>query len=63
MEKLYRQIGDKVVEFTAEEYEQHEIDKAETAINKAKAEAQAQAKASLLAKLGITADEARLLLS
>ena len=52
-----------VREMNDEEYAQHQIDVA-TAEAKvaAKAEAEAQ-KAALLAKLGITADEAKLLLS
>ena len=50
-------------EMNAAELRQYEKDQAETlAIADAKAEAQAQ-KAALLAKLGITADEAALLLS
>jgi hypothetical protein len=53
-------------EMTVEEIEQFESDKAE-AVAKAKAEAtkaeaKAEAKAALLEKLGITEDEARLLL-
>ena len=63
MEKMFKQVGDEVTEYTAAEYAQVEIDKAD---NKAKAEAEAAKaadKATLLAKLGITADEAKLLLS
>ena len=63
MEKMFRQIGDEVVEYTAAEYAQYEKDQAE---DKARAEAEAVKaadKAALLAKLGITADEAKLLLS
>lgn len=49
-------------EMTVEEIEQFESDKAE-AVAKAKAQAtKAKAKAALLEKLGITEDEARLLL-
>jgi len=62
MEKLYRQIGDEVVEFTAEEYEQYEIDKAETVVKKAEAEAKAAARQAILDRLGLTADEAAILL-
>jgi hypothetical protein len=63
MEKMFRQIGDEVVEYTAAEYAQYEIDKAED-VKRAEAEAvKATDKAALLAKLGITADEAKLLLS
>ena len=50
-------------EMNAEELAQYEIDKANTA-TKAQAEADAaEAKAALLERLGITADEAKLLLS
>jgi hypothetical protein len=45
------------------EFAQYEADKAEQAIAQAEAEAKSTAKADLLAKLGITAEEARLLLS
>jgi hypothetical protein len=62
MEKMFRQIGDEVVEYTAAEYAQYEKDLAE---DKKLAEAEAVKaadKAALLVKLGITADEAALLL-
>ena len=62
MEKMFRQIGDEVIEYTVAEYAQYEIDRAE---DKKRAEAEtakAADKAALLAKLGITADEAKLLL-
>ncbi len=66
MEKLFKQIGDEVTEFTAEEYAQREADilEAELAAKAAedKIKADAIARAALLAKLGITADEAKLLL-
>jgi hypothetical protein len=64
MEKMFRQIGDEVVEYTAEEYAQYEIDKAEdvkqaaakavNATNKGAAEAK-------LAALGLTADDLKAL--
>jgi hypothetical protein len=63
MEKMFRQIGDEVVEYTTPEYAQVAIDKAE---NKKQADVlavKASEKAALLAKLGITAEEAKLLLS
>jgi len=61
-EKLFIQDGEIKREFTADEYAQHELDKAE-AVAKATEEAvKAEAKAALLAKLGITAEEAALLL-
>ena len=50
-------------ELNAEELAQLEIDKADALARKTEAEAKAQAKADLLAKLGITAEEAQLLLS
>ena len=63
MEKLFRQVGDEVIEFTAEEYAQAKLDKLEAEAAKDAAEKAAADKAALLAKLGITADEAKLLLS
>ena len=45
------------------ELAQHEIDQAAAAARKAEEQAAATAKAALLDKLGITADEAKLLLS
>ena len=55
------------VELTAEEIAQLEADRAKAEADKAQAEAdaaiKAEAKADLLAKLGITAEEAALLLS
>ena len=50
-------------EMNADELAQWETDQAQAAIRKAEAEAEKAAKAALLAKLGITADEAKLLLS
>ena len=50
-------------DLTADEIAQIAIDKAEEVQLKAKAEAKATAKAALLQKLGITEDEAKLLLS
>ena len=63
MEKLFRQIGEQVVEYTESEYAQVEADKIEAAKNLKEAEAKAATKSELLAKLGITEDQARLLLS
>ena len=45
------------------EFAQYQLDQVEQAEKIAKAEAEAADKAALLAKLGITADEAKLLLS
>ena len=44
------------------EFAQYEIDQAESQARKAEVEAKATAKAALLTRLGITADEAKLLL-
>ena len=52
-----------VREMTDAEFAQHQKDVAEGEAKKAEAEAQAAAKAALLDRLGITADEAKLLLS
>jgi len=57
------ETGTEIVrEMTAAELKQYEIDQADAVKAKAKAKADADAKAALLAKLGITADEAALLL-
>jgi hypothetical protein len=63
MTKLFRQIGDEVVEYTAAEYAQIEIDKIEAKRIADELAAKAAEKEALLAKLGISADEAKLLLS
>jgi hypothetical protein len=56
--------GEEIVrDATAEEIAQIELDAANEATRKAEAEAKETAKATLLNKLGITAEEARLLLS
>ncbi len=63
--RIHDLATDKVIdrEMNDEEYAQHQTDVA-TAEAKAIAKAEAEAeKAALLAKLGITADEAKLLLS
>jgi len=49
-------------EATKQEIEQREIDAAESVVKKEASLAKATAKAELLARLGITADEAALLL-
>jgi len=49
-------------EMNAEEFKQYEADQAKNAAEQAEAEATATQKAALLARLGITADEAKLLL-
>jgi hypothetical protein len=56
--------GEEIVrDATAEELAQMEIDAANAAARKAEAEAKAQAKAQLLEQLGITEEQAKLLLS
>jgi hypothetical protein len=62
-EKLFIQDGETKREFTSEEYAQHELDKAEAVAIAQQAEVKAAAKTALLEKLGITEDEAKLLLS
>jgi hypothetical protein len=57
------ETGKEVIrEMNAEELKQYKIDQADSVARKAKIEAEANMKAALLAKLGITADEAKLLL-
>ena len=63
MEKMFRQIGNDVVEYTTEEYAQVELDKIESQRIADDLAAKAAEKDALLAKLGITPDEAKLLLS
>ena len=60
-EKLFKQIGDESREFTAEEYAQYELDKIQAQQLAENAAQAASEKAALLAKLGITAEEAKLL--
>jgi len=50
-------------ELNKEEKDQQKIDEAAVAVEKAEAKAQATAKAALLSKLGITEEEAKLLLT
>jgi len=63
MEKLFKQIGDEVTEYTDAEYAQVELDKIESKRMADELAAKAAIKAELLAKLGINADEAALLLA
>ena len=67
MDKLYKQDGEINREFTENEYAQHVKDEAENQVAiKAKASADAKLladKAALLTKLGITPDEAQILLT
>ena len=65
MVRIHNMTTDEVIdrEMTDAEFAQYEADK-EIAIAKAQAETEeAEAKAALLERLGITADEAKLLLS
>ena len=66
-EKLYHQEGEEVREYTEAEYAQNAKDIADALTAETiKTEAEAKAatdKAALLAKMGLTADEAKLLLS
>jgi len=58
------QTGEETVrDATAEEIAQIELDATNSAAEKAEAEAKETAKAALLTQLGITAEQARLLLS
>ena len=63
--RIHNQATDEVIdrEMTNAEFAAYEADQAAEAITKAEAEAKATAKAALLSKLGITAEEAALLLS
>ena len=61
-EKLFTQDGEVRREFTDAEYAQYELDKVEALALAAEAATKAEAKAALLVKLGITEDEAALLL-
>ena len=58
------ETGEEIVrDANADELAQMEIDKANAQARQAEAEAKATAKAALLAQLGITAEQAKLLLS
>jgi len=63
--RVYNSETDEVIdrEMNDTEFAQYEADQAARAAAQAKAEAKAQAKAELLQRLGITEDEARLLLA
>jgi hypothetical protein len=58
----YRQDGETVREYTADEYAQDELDQAQASAQADASAARAVAREALLARLGITADEAQLLL-
>jgi hypothetical protein len=63
--RIHNSETDEVVdrEMTNAEFAQYEANNAAEASKQAEAEAKAQAKAELLERLGITADEAKLLLA
>ena len=67
MEKIFVAVDHERIELTGEDKKaflaQREIDLAAAAAKEAEAEKKAQAKSALLKKLGITEDEAKLLLS
>ena len=65
MIRIHNTETDEIIdrEMNDAEFAQYEKDQAQSAARQAEAEAKAQAKAELLERLGITADEARLLLS
>lgn len=65
MIRIHDTLTDEVIdrEMTNEEYAAFQADQELQLVEKAKAEQAAADKAALLAKLGITADEAKLLLS
>jgi len=67
MEKIFVAVDNERIELTGADKEaflaQREIDLAAATAKQAEAEAKAQAKAALLKRLGITADEAKLLLA
>jgi hypothetical protein len=62
-EKKFHQEGDLVREYTESEYAQFELDKIEAQKLADEVEIKAAEKAAILAKIGLTADEAKLLLS
>ena len=65
MVRIHNTETDKVIdrEMNDEEFAQYKVVETEAKTKQAEAEARAQAKTDLLEKLGITADEAKLLLS
>jgi hypothetical protein len=63
MEKLFIQTEDGVREYTAEEYAQNKLDKEAEKLYLERLEQNKIKKEQLLARLGITEDEAKLLLS
>lgn len=62
MTKLYKQIGEEVVEFTEADYAQLERDNEEATQLKKDAEAKLASRAKIIEKLGLTEDEIAVLL-
>jgi len=65
MVRIHNMATDEVIdrEMNDAEFAQYEIEQAKYQADKAEAETKANAKAALLERLGITADEAKLLLA
>ena len=65
MVRIHNTETDEIIdrEMTNAEFAQYEAEQAEQAAKQAEAEAKATAKAALLTQLGITAEQAKLLLS
>jgi hypothetical protein len=63
--RIHNSETDEVIdrEMTAAEFKEYEANQISNLASKAEAEAQATAKAALLSKMGITAEEAAILLS
>jgi len=63
--RIHNMATDEVIdrEMTDDEFAQYEIERAKYQAEKAEAEAKAAQKAALLERLGITEDEAKLLLA
>jgi hypothetical protein len=63
--RIHNTVIDQIIdrEMNDDEFAQYQIDQAQYKAEKAEAQAKAQAKAELLDRLGITADEAKLLLA
>jgi len=62
--RIHNTETDEVIdrEMTAAEFKQYEINKANTIAEKAEAEAKATAKAAILDRIGLTADELKTIL-
>ena len=62
--RIHNSSTDEIIdrEMNAEEFSQYKADQAAELLRQAEAEAAATQKAALLARLGITADEAKLLI-